>query len=334
MSERIYAWLLKLYPARFREDYGASTMQLFRDRLRAERDGLRRLRFWLDVIADLAISLPREHWRQKSADPDVGGYRLSEEAVTAMTRRSAVAPAVFISLFVVLGLTIAWLGNSKHGFLFAAYIPLAILAMGQFRSIRRFEKQWRSYQLILETDRLLRKLHGNDVTVLRSEVFKIHEDQHGLVVIGIRGYRQDTACPIDYQQVRQQLSSIFIPAGLTGYQQVREQVLQWTDRISQRRSLWFKNPKPVYICTLSLLPAMLLVRSVHWFLVVAAVYYGMVLLAIIMHVVRPPRDSGLTPRGSNLPPPAYMWRRFKHSCRQPPILVLMLFPMVRVRLPF
>jgi hypothetical protein len=283
MSERIYAWLLKLYPVRFREDYGASAMQLFRDRLRAERDGLRRLRFWLDLIADLAISLPREHWRQNPADPDVVGYRLSEEAVTAMTRRSAVAPALLISFFVVLGLTIAWLGNSKHWFLFTAYIPLAILAMGQFRSIRRFEKHWRSYQLILETDSIQQKLHGNDVTVLRSEVFKIHEDQHGLVVIGIQGYRPAAMeGPIDYRQVREHLLSICIPAGLTGYQQVREEVLQWTGRISHRRALWLKDPKPVCICALSLLPATLLVRSVHWFLIVAAVYYGLILLAIMM----------------------------------------------------
>jgi len=64
MSERIYAWLLKLYPARFRREYGSSATQLFRDRLQAERGFFRRLRFWLDVIADLAISFPREHWRQ------------------------------------------------------------------------------------------------------------------------------------------------------------------------------------------------------------------------------------------------------------------------------
>ena len=334
MSERIYAWLLKLYPVRFREEYAASALQLFRDRLQAERGIFRRIRFWLDVLGDVAISIPREHWRQNPAEPDVGGYRISEEAVTAMTKRGAVAPAVFVSVFVVLGLTIAWLGNSKPVVLFAAYIPLAILAMGQFRSIGRFEKHWRSYQLIVESDRLQQRQHGNDVTVLRSEVFKINEDQNGLVVTGLRGYRPAAmAGPIDYRQVREHLSSISIPAGLIGYQQVREQVLQWTDRISQRRSRWLKDP-PIFICTLSLLPAMLLVRSVHWLLVAAAVYYGMVLLAIMMHVVRPPRDSGLTPRGLDLPPLAYMWRRFKHSCRQPPILALMLLPIVRIVLPF
>jgi hypothetical protein len=111
MSEKIYAWLLKLYPMRFREEYGASALQLFRDRLGTERGVFRRFRFWFDVIADLAISVPREHWRRKPSAPAMGGsFRISEEAVAAMTKRGALAPAVFVSLFVVLGLTMAGSG--------------------------------------------------------------------------------------------------------------------------------------------------------------------------------------------------------------------------------
>jgi hypothetical protein len=76
---------------------------------------------------------------------------------------------------------------------------------------------------------------------------------------------------------------------------------------------------------------MLLVRSLHWFLVVAVVYYGMILIELIMNVVRPPRNSGLTPRrrGLDLPPAAYMWRRFNHECRQLPMLALIILPIVR-----
>ena len=69
MSEKIYAWLLKIYPVRFREDYGTAAMQLFCDRLRAERGIFRRLRFWLDMIADLAISIPRNQMWPDSAFP-------------------------------------------------------------------------------------------------------------------------------------------------------------------------------------------------------------------------------------------------------------------------
>ena len=37
MSERIYGWLLRLYPRAFQEEYGAASRQLIRDRWNAER---------------------------------------------------------------------------------------------------------------------------------------------------------------------------------------------------------------------------------------------------------------------------------------------------------
>ena len=62
MSEKVYIWILKLYPATFRAEYGADALQLFLDRLHAERGGFRaRCRLWFDVIVDLAVSIPREY---------------------------------------------------------------------------------------------------------------------------------------------------------------------------------------------------------------------------------------------------------------------------------
>ena len=61
MSEKIFAWLLRLYPVHFRKTYGEAAMQLVRDRFRAERGFLPRLWLWFDLLADLAISVPREY---------------------------------------------------------------------------------------------------------------------------------------------------------------------------------------------------------------------------------------------------------------------------------
>src|SRR5215831_1448322 len=61
MSERIYAWLLRLYPVRFRETYGDEALQLFRDRTRDEAGFFPRLRLWLDLLMDVTISIPREY---------------------------------------------------------------------------------------------------------------------------------------------------------------------------------------------------------------------------------------------------------------------------------
>jgi hypothetical protein len=69
MSEKIYGWLLKLYPERFRRDYGSSAIQLFRDRSRAERGILQQCRLWFDVISDLTVSVPSEHLRRSVAEP-------------------------------------------------------------------------------------------------------------------------------------------------------------------------------------------------------------------------------------------------------------------------
>jgi Peptidase family S41/N-terminal domain of Peptidase_S41 in eukaryotic IRBP len=63
MSEKIYAWLLRLYPSRFRETYGKEALQLLRDRCRDERGFVPRLRLWFDLLADFALSMPREYFR-------------------------------------------------------------------------------------------------------------------------------------------------------------------------------------------------------------------------------------------------------------------------------
>jgi hypothetical protein len=67
MSEKIYAWLLRLYPCRFREEYGEAALELFRDRARDERGFFARLRLWLDLVRDLAVSIPREYRRAQPA---------------------------------------------------------------------------------------------------------------------------------------------------------------------------------------------------------------------------------------------------------------------------
>jgi hypothetical protein len=61
MSEKIYAWLLRLYPSHFREAYGNEALQLFRDRARDEKGFVPSLRLWLDLLVDLAISVPQEY---------------------------------------------------------------------------------------------------------------------------------------------------------------------------------------------------------------------------------------------------------------------------------
>jgi Peptidase family S41 len=63
MSERVFALLLRLYPAHFRAHYREEYLQLIRDRSRDETGTWQKIRLWFDLLVDLAISLPREYRR-------------------------------------------------------------------------------------------------------------------------------------------------------------------------------------------------------------------------------------------------------------------------------
>src|SRR6516164_605633 len=61
MSEKVFRLLLYLYPSHFRFEYGDEALQLFRDRSRNEIGVWSSVQLWLDLLADLFISLPREY---------------------------------------------------------------------------------------------------------------------------------------------------------------------------------------------------------------------------------------------------------------------------------
>lgn len=61
MSEKFYSLLLRLYPKQFRRTYGEEALRLVLDRARDEKGFLCGLRLWLDLLMDLAVSLPREY---------------------------------------------------------------------------------------------------------------------------------------------------------------------------------------------------------------------------------------------------------------------------------
>jgi putative ABC transport system permease protein len=62
-SERLYRWLLRLYPRDFREEYGQEMSLLFRARA---TDGF--VRLWLQVLGDLIFHAPQEHWSTTKQD--------------------------------------------------------------------------------------------------------------------------------------------------------------------------------------------------------------------------------------------------------------------------
>jgi Ca2+-binding EF-hand superfamily protein len=125
MSERMYRLLLALYPSRFREEYGAAALALFRDRLRVERGLLPRLQLWIDLMHDAAVSLPVEYRREPlHLAVSHGAHRASEATFSQdpvfhqfdpeIPRRSALINGAVVTVVVFTGL-ILFLGSaSKH----------------------------------------------------------------------------------------------------------------------------------------------------------------------------------------------------------------------------
>ena len=81
MSEKIYACLLRLFPSHFRESYGNEALQLFRDRARDEKGFFSRVRLWLDLLTDLAISVPQQ---RRYARPALAAAALQQRSQGAL----------------------------------------------------------------------------------------------------------------------------------------------------------------------------------------------------------------------------------------------------------
>ena len=61
MSEKIYGYLLRLFPSAFRRRYEEESIRLLRDRLSEERGFLRRLRLSFDLLVDIVSALPQAY---------------------------------------------------------------------------------------------------------------------------------------------------------------------------------------------------------------------------------------------------------------------------------
>jgi hypothetical protein len=100
MSEQVYAFLLRLYPSHFRSVYGDEALQLVRDRARYEPA----LRLWIDLLLDLACSLPRLHLRPAPIAPCATApafLLLESEAPRPETLFLGVVAALFLVVAVI-----------------------------------------------------------------------------------------------------------------------------------------------------------------------------------------------------------------------------------------
>ena len=67
-SQTLYRWLLRFYPAGFRENYAAPLEREFRDELAESTGPWAFATLWIRLLADLAISIPVQIAREVSQD--------------------------------------------------------------------------------------------------------------------------------------------------------------------------------------------------------------------------------------------------------------------------
>jgi hypothetical protein len=249
MSERIYGWLLTLYPRRFRQEYGEAMRQVFRDRLKTEN----LLALWAEVLRDLAVSVPREHCRPRQPAATPTGFTLSEEAIQQLVKRSNDRPNLLGSaVTLMLGGVVGLLGHAQPWPLLSILVALLVIhLMLTIRKRMRRRQRWKDFEVTLETDRIIVKQSGATRTLLKSDIKRLMEMPGFGLLIEPRGPN----------------GQVLLPRLLTGYPEVRETLLTWapveTPPDFDRRHAWlFKYVRGNFFSTAYVLA--LLVRSPYY----------------------------------------------------------------------
>ena len=122
-AETIYRLLLKAYPARFADEYGADMHQLFRDQLRAARSQNSYLHFWIWTAKDYLPSLLAEHFaefrRNRQMRPSGRSGTALVPVGTVVKRATMLAPSFYLWVLFMAGFFgyrgVRWLLSQHRG---------------------------------------------------------------------------------------------------------------------------------------------------------------------------------------------------------------------------
>lgn len=309
MSRRIFLLLLKLYPSRFRAEYGESMLQIFQDRLASETGFFARMRLWMDLILDTLICVPKEYLRPVRPPTQVtaGGYRLSEAGVAEMVRRSHITQLRGFFVVIAFGFALGWFGDASRLALSICYGVLAALATYALRQTGAFKDYWRNFELTLLEDGLRQRGPGRPEMELRREEITGLLETPGVGLAVCTAQPARGAMVFRKKEITWRLHDIpandvagfaeqparavwWIPSVLNGYQEVRARLANWAPIQVSGPSKSHSMHGFDTIWLIGLCPAALLIQSPYFALPLAALLItavGLQLATVMRHPVPP-----------------------------------------------
>jgi hypothetical protein len=116
MSEKIYSLLFRLFPSRFRARWHEEALELFRDRAGYERGFVARLRMWVDILCDFAVSLPLAYLRDRQAlVPAAPVARHDVPSFTMLEGKPIHASSYFYGTILSIAILMVMSFLAKHG---------------------------------------------------------------------------------------------------------------------------------------------------------------------------------------------------------------------------
>jgi hypothetical protein len=197
---------LRLYPRAFRERYADEMTRVLVERLRHERA----VRVWMDVMCDLAVSIPRQHLHPQPSRPPLWQDSMPS-VVPALVTSFALGTAVAVRIFLL------FVKNDPLALFFdGAIVVLFAVVIWRKTIIRRANAGLRIEATggalrVLQNDMLLQTLRREDVCGAEERM------------LGLR-IRSSGA------------GELFVPKGMPGYDAARQSVAGWV-RIARTATL-------------------------------------------------------------------------------------------------
>jgi hypothetical protein len=113
MSEKMYAYLLRLYPSAFRTKYQEEALQVYRERLRDHVGIFNRYQLYGDLLLDALLGLPQA-WRNRYPVPSAQSLATNANAIPSFR---VLDPQPLRPASILIGCTLSFAALSAFGFL-------------------------------------------------------------------------------------------------------------------------------------------------------------------------------------------------------------------------